>query len=77
MVRELQAGIVDTLNMFPSKDGVYKTESPGTIIDGRGKPNMNMKSISFGNFPYVYTDTDNTTNTRSILAISLRSSNYN
>ena len=35
IIRELQAGIVNSLNVFPSNDGVSATVSPGKIVSGR------------------------------------------
>ena len=77
MTRELQAGIIKALNSFPSKDGISTTMSPRPIVDGRGKPRMDIKRISFGSFAYVFTDTDNTMDTRGVPAIALRQSNDN
>ena len=51
--------------------------SPGTIVDERGKPRMDIKRISFGSFAYVFTDTDNTMDTRGVPTIASRQSNDN
>ena len=65
------------MNTFPRKDGISTTMSPGTIVDGRGKPRMDIKRIIFGSFAYVFTDTDNTMKTRGVPTIALRQSNEN
>ena len=77
MIRELQAGIIKALNNFTRKDGISTTMSPGTIVDGREKPRLNIKKISFGSFAYVFNDTDNTMDKRVITAIVLRQSKDN
>ena len=71
MIRELQAGILIALNTFPRKDGISTTMSPGTIVDGREKPRLDIENICFGSFAYVFTDTDNTMNMRGVPAIEL------
>ena len=71
MIREIQAGIVKALNTFPRKDGISTTMSPGTIVDGREKPRLDIKNISFGSFAYVFTDTDNKMDTRGVWAIAI------
>ena len=77
MTKELIFGIVTALNTFANENDINSCVSPGMIIDGRGKPDMNVKRISFGAFAYVYTETSNTMAKRSVPAIALRPSNEN
>ena len=75
MVKELVAGIIYTANSFPTKGSVSENMSPGMIVEGRPKPDLNKKRINFGSFAFVYTGTNNNMKTRSVPAIALRQSN--
>ena len=45
MIRELIAGIIKMINEFSVKDGVSKSLTPGTIMDGRQKFYISVKQI--------------------------------
>ena len=77
MTQELICGIINIMNSFPSQTGISKTISPGTIVDGRSKMTINKKMISYGSYAYVYIDSNNNMNSRSVPAIALRPSNNN
>ena len=44
-------------------------------MDGRNKPDMNIRQINVGSFAYVHTDTSNTMKSRSLSEITLRPAN--
>ena len=46
MVRSLVEAIVEVLNTFPSKNGISKTISTATIIEGKPKPDLKKKMIT-------------------------------
>ena len=60
MIRELIEGIIKMINTFPVKDGVSKTLSPGTIMDGRQKFDKSVKWINFEKFAFIKIGTTNT-----------------
>ena len=65
------------INTFWVQDGVSKTLSPDTILDGRHKMYMSQKIINIGSFAYIHFETTNTMKSRSVPAIALRQSNKN
>ena len=71
----LIAEAIKWINAFPSMNGVSKTMSPATIVEGIPKPNMKYKRIVFGSQAMVYTGTNNRLDARSVPAIALNSSN--
>ena len=75
MVRSLIEGIVDVMNAFPSEDGVSKTMSPSTIVEGKPKLDFGKGIISFGSYALVYTSTSNDMKSRAVPAIALKRSN--
>ena len=75
MVIGLVTGVIKWINAFPSMNGVSKTMSPSTIVEGLPKPNMKYKRIVFGAHAMVYIGTNNKLDARSVPAIALNSSN--
>ena len=63
------------INAFPSMNGISKTMSPATIVQGVPKPNMKYKRIVFGAYAMVYSGTNNKLDARSVPVIALNSSN--
>ena len=72
MVRELISGIIHMLNNFANENDLNRNVSLGTIVDARGKMDFAMKRINYGSSTYVYTETKNNMETRSVPAIALR-----
>ena len=60
MIQELQAGTISTMNMFQHKNGISHNKSPGNIVNGRTKADINVKKISFGSFACIHVETKNT-----------------
>ena len=71
----LVIGAVRWLNAFPSENGVSRTMSPATIVQGLPKPNMKYNRIFFGSQAMVYVGTNNNMDARSVPAIALNPSN--
>ena len=59
MVIGLITEAVKWINAFPSINGISKTMSPATIVQGVPKPNMKYKRIVFGAYAMVYSGTNN------------------
>jgi hypothetical protein len=77
MIQVLVATVVKWLNAFPNKNGISRTMSPSSIVEGKTNPDFNTKRIVYGSYAMVYIDTDNAMNSRSIPAIALEESNQN
>jgi hypothetical protein len=77
MIQALVATVIKWLNVFPNKNGISRTMSPSSIVEGKPNPDFNTKRIVYGSYAMVYIDTDNTMNSRSVLAIALEESNQN
>ena len=77
MVISLIESIVEIINLFPSSTGISKTMIPGTLVEGKAKPNVGAKMISFGSYAFVYLGTSNNMKRRLISVITLRKSNNN
>ena len=75
MLEGLVKGQVDWLNAFPCKNGISIMLSPYYIVEGKGKPYMTRRKISFALYAMVYMETTNTTASRITLGIALRESN--
>ena len=71
MVRHLAEGITDTLNVFPSKNGITETISEATIIEGKLKMGLQRKKIVLGSHALVYTGTTNTNKPRAVPSVAL------
>ena len=69
------AGTINALNTFPSDNGISVHLSPGRIVEGINKMDMNVKRINFGSYAYIHTRTSNNMNTRSVPAVALRQAN--
>ena len=63
------------LNNFPSKGGLSRKMSPAMLVEGKQKPDMKHKHITFGSYAMVYVTTKNTMTRRCILSIALNPSN--
>ena len=61
------------LNAFPSDNGVSYPLSPVAIVQGLPNPNYDKLIIYFVSYAQLHTGTDNTTKSRTIEAIDLRS----
>ena len=68
--------VVELLNRFPSKDGVYDTLIPSEIVEGRPKVDMGQKNTAFGLYEMVHIGTTNTTRSRCVPVIELEPSRY-
>ena len=75
MVQSLIEAIAEVLNAFPSKNGISRTLSPTTIVEGKSKFDLIRAMIPFGLYALVYEVTTNTMKPRSVPAIALKRSN--
>ena len=74
MVRSLSETIIEVLNAFPSKNGVFDTISSFTIVEGKPKTGFEEKMISFGSYALVYTGISNYMKSRALSSIVLMNS---
>ena len=72
----LVATAIKWLNAFPNSQGISKTLSPASIVEGAPKPNMKYRRIVFGSHAMVFIGTTNTLHTRSVPAVAINPSNY-
>ena len=75
MIIEMVIGETKLLNAFPNKDGIDHDLSPDAIILGTPKLDYNNIKLPFGSYVNLYDGTDNTMNSRTVGAITLRASN--
>ena len=75
MVRSLIEAITEVINALPSKNGISRTLSPSTIVEGKPKFDFSRAMIAFGSYALVYVGTMNNMKSRSVPAIALRRSN--
>jgi len=75
MIDECVCLVATCLNDFPSKKGISKTLSPGTIVLGRDQVDGNHLKGVYGRYYEVYIGTDNTNKQRRASCICLRPSN--
>ena len=68
-------GVVDFLNMLPSKYGVSGTLSLPTIVEVRPKLDMVQKRISFGSYAAVHIGKNKHNEKQMCLVIELKASN--
>jgi hypothetical protein len=57
MIQELVHHAAKGLNQFPSKNGIYDTLSPLTIMTGRANPDYNDLKLEFGSYAQVFKTT--------------------
>ena len=67
--------MVDLLNRFPSKYGVYDTLSPSTIVEVGPKFDMGQKKMDFYSYVMVHIGTTNNMKIRCVQKITLKVSN--
>ena len=77
MIVELIAGVNWALNMFSTCVGMKNAVSPAMIVEGRSKPDLNVKRICFGQYAQIYLETQGNLNQRSVPGIALRPCNKN
>ena len=62
------------LNYFPENDGIYDQVIPGTMVQGKQKPNISQKRPPFGRYYLVYIGMKNNMIFRCVTDIVLRKS---
>jgi hypothetical protein len=75
MIISLVNVAVKWINAFPPTNGISKTMSPATIVQGLPKPNLKYKRIIYGSYALVYVGTKSDQSARSVPAIALNPSN--
>ena len=50
MVQSLIAGVLKSLNTFPSKGSISETMSPSMILEGKPNSDMSKQRIAFGSY---------------------------
>ena len=75
MVRGAARKAKQMINKFPAKNGVSTTISPEEIVEGKPKMDLNLRTISYGQYAQIHDGTDNTSKQRSVPAIALYQKN--
>ena len=72
MVDDLLSLTNSNINVFPAKNGISKTLSPGAIVLGTPKMEYNRLKLEFGTYCQIHIGTTNTMKTRTIDAIATK-----
>ena len=75
MTKSVVRNCVKWLNAFPSENGISSTLSPCNLVEGKNKPDLGLKTISFGSYAMVFTKTSNTMSHRSVPGVALEQCN--
>jgi hypothetical protein len=75
MIISLMNVAIKWINVFPPTNGISKTMSLATIVQGLPKPNLKYKRIVYRSYALVHIGTKNDQSARSVPAIVLNPSN--
>ena len=75
MTKMMLEFVTSRLNAVPSQNGVSELLSPRTIVLGQGPLDLKYKTIEFGSFVLLYTQTLNNMKRRSVPCIALNPTN--